>query len=153
MQEAVPSGGAERARAEKRKREDEDIADVRRFVRWFEGREYAEIKRVAGMSADAAAAASAGQAVAKGGEGGKVEDFLTGLVRKRGRAGDLVDGRERLGGTVLGGDREIDGLDGGRGFVVEGGLGLGEWEESVRKSARERVVEVEKKVEEVLVAG
>ena len=107
MQEAVPSGGAERARAEKRKREDEDVSDVRRFERWFEGREYAEIKRVAGMSADAAAAASAGQAVAKGGGGWEGRRLLDRAGEEEGTGGRSV-GWERETGRDCAGPRQRD---------------------------------------------
>ena len=106
--------------AEKRKREEEDVVDVRGFMRWFEGNQYGEIRRVAGLVPDgggvmngnvvAAAAGGAttsamttgaggtGAAVAMAGGAVQGMDFLTALKRKHGKVGDET----RWQGTVLG---------------------------------------------------
>lgn len=106
-----PGAGTERATREKRKRDDGDLADVRRLTAWVDGRAYAEIKRVAGLVPDATTAGA--PAVGVGGGMVHAEDFLTGLKKKLGKAGMVDEGR--LVGTVLGGpgeDREL---------MVEGG--------------------------------
>lgn len=105
-------GGEERRAGSKRKRDAQDLADVNTFLSWFDGGQYAEIKRIAGMSE------GAGQA-AVGVGGGKVaaDDFLIGLKRKQARVGGGTGGVDegRWIGTALGSqgeDREI---------LVEGG--------------------------------
>nr|POF12696.1 transcription initiation factor tfiid subunit 3 [Quercus suber] len=103
---AAEGGGQERARREKRKRDDADAADVRELTGWVDGRAYAEIKRVAGRGSGA-------EAVGVGGGVVQVEDFLTGLKRKLGKGGIVDEGR--LVGTVLGDDAE------GGELLVEGG--------------------------------
>lgn len=112
-------GGARRAQAVKRKREEEDVEDVRQFLRWFDGAQHAEIKRVAGMVPEAGAGA-----VGVGGGVVKEEDFLERL-KKRGYKGGTIGGNEdaRLVGTVLGREAES------KGVVVEGGpvQDLREW--------------------------
>jgi len=110
LSRAVEKGGEQRKRAEKRKREDEDLQDVRRFQEWFGGGQHNEIRRVAGMMPDPT---STGALPAVGVGGGLVqaEDFLTVLKKKQGKVGD----DSRLQGTVLGvpaEDREV---------LVEGG--------------------------------
>ncbi|KAK0834045.1 hypothetical protein LTR73_001808 [Friedmanniomyces endolithicus] len=120
-------GGAARERAEKRKRDDEDVRDVVGFTGWFEGVEHAEARRVAGMEGEGAAGAGA---VGVGGGVVRAEDFLVGLRRKMGKGGE----EGRLVGTVLGAQAE------GKRVVVEGGpVGrIGEW----RPRGDERSVEV-----------
>ncbi|KAF2480475.1 hypothetical protein BDY17DRAFT_284329 [Neohortaea acidophila] len=103
----------------RRPREEEDVEDVRQFLRWFDGAQHAEIKRVAGMVPEAGAGA-----VGVGGGVVKEEDFLERL-KKRGYKGGTIGGNEdaRLVGTVLGREAES------KGVVVEGGpvQDLREW--------------------------
>jgi len=127
----VEAGGAARARAEERRRAERDVADVKELRVWFEGREMAEINRIAGMSGDATTGG-----VGVGGGRVKVEDFLTTVKKKQGRPGD-VEGEERLVGTVLG--RQGDGgtpNGAERGMDIEGGPKLWVWEERAREKAR-----------------
>ena len=103
----VAVGGRVRVTAEKRKREEEDVRDVREFIHWFDSPQHREIKRIAGMVPDA----GAGPTVGVGGGVVHAEDFLTTLKKKHGKAGD----EGRLQGTVLGlsaADKEAL-LDGG----------------------------------------
>ncbi|KAK0356259.1 hypothetical protein LTR91_011969 [Friedmanniomyces endolithicus] len=120
-------GGEARVRAEKRKRDEQDVRDVVGFTGWFEGREHAEARRVAGMGGE-----GEGVVGVVGVAGGVVraEDFLVGLRRKMGKGGE----EGRLVGTVLGGWAE------GKRMCVEGGpVGrIGEW----RPRGDERGVEV-----------
>ena len=102
-------GGRAREQAEKRKRDDGDVADVHQFVKYFNSDQYREVKRVAGMLPDANAAGAA--AVGVGGGAVHVEDFLTGLMRKYQKGAD----ESRLQGTVLGKVGED------RSVVIEGG--------------------------------
>lgn len=108
-------GGEERARRVGKEREEADLKAVRQFVRWFDGKEWAEIRRVAGMVADSATTAPAGNvAVGVGGGVIREEDFLEKLKKRYHRAGGGEDAR--LAGTVLG-KRDAE----GRGIVIEGG--------------------------------
>lgn len=133
-------GGSEgvverRVGAEKRKREEEDVADVRSFEAWIESPQFREIKRVAGLTPDAGTIAGPGAAattagglpapVAVGVGGGVVqaEDFLTRL-KKKGKIGVGVTGDDgRFAGTVLGDPGED------RKVVIEGGPvgSIAEW--------------------------
>jgi len=108
----IHGGAVARTQAVKRKREEEDLRDLRQFLRWVDGAQHAEMKRVAGMQPEAGA-------VGIGGEVLKEEDFLEKLMKRYTRGGD----ESRLQGTILGGPAE------GRGVVVEGGLvqHLSEW--------------------------
>ncbi|KAH9845728.1 Bromodomain associated [Teratosphaeria destructans] len=107
--------------AEKRKRDERDTEDIRRFKKWFEGSENREIRRVAGMIPDASATGSM-PAVGVGGGLVQAEDFLT-VLKKRYGKGVLDDGR--LAGTVLGG---AGGVEEGE-VVLEGGpvQRIGDW--------------------------
>ena len=111
-------GGMTRVQAAKRKREEEDVRDVRQFLRWFDGSQHAEIRRVAGMVPDA---------VGVGGGVVKEEDVLERLKKRHHKGAGGDDGR--LAGTVLG--RQVE----GRGVVVEGGpVGhVGEWRPKVQR--------------------
>lgn len=115
-------GGMKRLQSAKRKREEEDVQDVRQFLRWFDGPQHAEIKRVAGMLPDPGAPA----AVGVGGGVVKEEDFLERLKKRHTRAGDDT----RLQGTVLGKQAE------GKGVIVEGGpvQHFSEWRPKVRRA-------------------
>lgn len=112
-------GGARRAQAVKRKREEEDVREIRQFLRWFDGAQHTEIKRIAGMVSEAGSAV-----VGVGGGVAKEEDFLE-KIKKRGHKGGPADD-SRLLGTVLGGEAE------GRTVLIEGGTvhHLGEWRPS-----------------------
>ncbi|KAK0867146.1 hypothetical protein LTS02_004313 [Friedmanniomyces endolithicus] len=124
----VGGGGKARVRAEKRKRDEEDVRDVVGFTGWFEGKEHAEARRVAGMGGEWEGALAG--VVGVGGGVVRAEDFLVGLRRKMGKGGE----EGRLVGTVLGGQAE------GKRVCVEGGpVGrIGEW----RPRGDERSVEV-----------
>ena len=74
---AFEGGGRKRVEVEKRKRQEEDVADITTFARWFEGSQYAEIKRVAGFGTDGAGA------VGVGGNRVVADDFLTSLKRRK----------------------------------------------------------------------
>ena len=117
---ARETGGEARRAGEKRKRDQHDISDITSFLAWLDGSQYAEIKRVAGMS-DGSGTAAVGVG------GGKVvaDDFLMGLKRKQARVGGGPGGIDegRWVGTALGAqgeDREI---------LVEGGpvQSINEW--------------------------
>ena len=119
----------------RRRRDDRDLEGVEAFTRWFDGREYAEVLRVAGANAagDAGAGTGAGAAkiggVGAAGEGARRrrrggEDVLTQLKKRYVKMGG--DEEARWVGTVLGKRaRSEDGEDGaavGSGGVwVEGG--------------------------------
>lgn len=103
---AVPQGGKARMNAEKRKRDEEDTKDVRDFTRWYDGSQYREIKRIAGIIPD--------ESIARMGVGGQMmqgEDFFTALKKKMSKAVDDV----RLQGTALGRAAES------KEVVIEGG--------------------------------
>ncbi|KAK5681064.1 hypothetical protein LTS10_006824 [Elasticomyces elasticus] len=108
MGKAVPRGGEARMRAEKRKRDEEDVRDVAEFKRWFDGKEHAEARRVAGMVPDESTGVPA---VGVGGGVVQAEDFLTVLKKKQSKVGD----DSRLMGTVLGKEAEA------KEVLVEGG--------------------------------
>ncbi|KAK5174413.1 uncharacterized protein LTR77_001493 [Saxophila tyrrhenica] len=125
----VDVGGEARKRAERTRRA-ADAAGVAVLEGFLQGKEYAEIKRVAGMTGENAG-------VGVGGGRTRVEDFLTGVKRRQGRVGD-VEGEERLVGTVLGRERE---REDGEAVVkkrvrVDGGPQWEEWEGRVRERAR-----------------
>ena len=131
--DGYPSGGAgeRRTQAEKRKREDEDTRDVRAFTRWFEGAQFAEIKRVAGMESSG----GAGPAAVVGVGGGVVakEDFLEGLRKRHFKGGE----EGMLAGSVLGTrQRPLEEMDE---VVVEGGpvKRVREWRPSVGVGVKE----------------
>jgi len=110
MARAVEKGGDQRKKAEKRKRDEEDLRDVRRFQDWFDGSQHNEMRRIASMVPDPTTTGAL-PAVGVGGGVVQAEDFLTVLKKKHGKVGD----ESRLQGTVLGvpsEDREV---------VVEGG--------------------------------
>ncbi|WPG98158.1 Hypothetical protein R9X50_00094400 [Acrodontium crateriforme] len=101
-----------RVAAEKRKRDDDDVCDIRAFTAWLDSAAYREIKRVAGLIPDASttvagpgvtAASGLPAAVGVGGGVVQAEDFLTRL-KKKGKVGGGVAGDEgsRFVGTVLG---------------------------------------------------
>ncbi|KAK5117538.1 hypothetical protein LTR62_004960 [Meristemomyces frigidus] len=109
MGERMRDGGAGEARikAEKRKREEADVRDVREFQRWVAGPQVVEMRRVAGTVPDPATVGSGAAAVvAPGGVGGAAvapEDFLTVLMKKKGgKVGAGVVNEGRWVGTVLG---------------------------------------------------
>ncbi|KAK4560849.1 hypothetical protein LTR86_005429 [Recurvomyces mirabilis] len=116
MGRSVKEGGEARMRGEKRKREEQDLRDVVAFTKWFDGAQHAEMRRVAGLVPDTStlvggAGAALGLVVGVGGGVVQAEDFLRGLKKKGGKAGDDV----RWFGTVLGEEGE------GREVLVEGG--------------------------------
>jgi transcription initiation factor TFIID subunit 3 len=98
----------------KRKRDEEDTEDVRRFKRWFDGSQHMEIRRIAGLVPDTTTTTGARALPAVGVGGGVIhaEDFLTVLRKKYSKGGD----DSRLQGTVLGKPAE------GREVLIEGGL-------------------------------
>ena len=108
--DAVAKGGAPRAIAEKRKREEEDLTDVREFLRWYDGSQHTEIKRIAGMGPDSTGIAGTA-AVGVGGGVVQAEDFLERLKKRHHKGADDT----RLQGTVLGRAAED------KGVIVEGG--------------------------------
>lgn len=110
--EAPVNGGMTRAQAERKRREEEDLKDVRDFVRWFESPQHAEMRRVAGLTPDASAAgAAAGPAIGVGGGVMQAEDYLQVLKSKQGKS--TVEMRYQ--GTALGEAGED------RAVVIEGG--------------------------------
>lgn len=119
MGRAVEKGSAGRIAAERRKREEEDLRDVREFERWYHGDALAEIRRVAGVTPDASAAGASFPVVGVGGGLMQADDFLTTLKRKHGKVGD----DSKWQGTVLGRSSED------RDVVVEGGpvLRIQDW--------------------------
>ena len=110
----IEKGGRQRMQAEKRKREEEDVGDMRKFLRWFNEDQYQEIKRVAGMAPDAGAAVGVGGGVVH------AEDFLSALKKRHVKGGD----DSRLQGFVLGSQEEE------RSVGIEGGpvMRVGDWE-------------------------
>ncbi|KAI6857593.1 hypothetical protein KC343_g9969 [Hortaea werneckii] len=135
LQASVPKGGERRAMAEKRKRDEQDVQDIKRFRRWFEGDTHAEMRRIAGLVPDAANLTGTAGGGGGGGGGGanlpavgvgggvvQAEDYLT-VLKKRmhGKAGQ---DDSRLQGTVLGRHGAEVGEDGAGEFgevVIEGG--------------------------------
>ncbi|TKA82606.1 hypothetical protein B0A55_01377 [Friedmanniomyces simplex] len=136
----VERGGEARMRAEKRKRDEEDVADVSGFQRWFDGREHAEARRVAGMGLEDGVTGLL-PAVGVGGGVVQAEDFLAGLRKKLGKAGE----ESRLLGTVLGREAE------GRRVLVEGGpvQSVGQWRPRMEEVSAEVPVVVEERNVEV----
>ncbi|KAI7505072.1 hypothetical protein KC367_g802 [Hortaea werneckii] len=128
LEASVPKGGEKRAVAEKRKRDEQDVQDIKRFRRWFEGDTHAEMRRIAGLVPDASVTGAGGAnlpaAVAVGGGVVQAEDYLTVLKKKmHGKAGQ---DDSRLQGTVLGRHGVEVGEDGGGDgelseVVIEGG--------------------------------
>jgi transcription initiation factor TFIID subunit 3 len=119
MKESVPQGrgGIARARAEKRKREEEDVKDVAEFKRWFDSAQHTEIRRVAGMVPDATVGVGGMPAVGVGGGVVQAEDFLTVLKKKNAKGGD----ESRWFGTVLGSKQTVDEEAEAKEVLVEGG--------------------------------
>ena len=124
--DAVERGGRQRVIAEKRKRENEDLTDVRQFLRWFDGSQHTEIKRIAGMGPDGGGVTGAA-AVGVGGGVVHAEDFLERLKKRHHKGGD----DSRLQGTVLGRAAE------NKSVVVEGGpvQNLKDWSPKVQDAA------------------
>ena len=137
MASAVEKGGQKRMIAEKRKRHEEDLKDVTEFKRWFDGSQYTEIRRIAGMVPDTSAT-GAMPAVGVGGGVVQAEDFLTVLKKKHGKGGD----ESRLQGTVLGRDAED------KEIMIEGGpvQKINDW----RPRREDRPVEDSKRQEDVM---
>lgn len=108
-----------RAHATKRKRDAEDLEDVRMLTSWFDGHEHHEIKRVAGLIPDPTTSGNM-PTVGVGGSVIQAEDFLTTLKRKYhgSKAVGVVDENARFVGTVLG--RETDAEEREE-VVIEGG--------------------------------
>jgi transcription initiation factor TFIID subunit 3 len=106
--EASENGGLTRAQAEKKRREEEDLKDVRDFMRWFESSQHTDMRRIAGLIHDASAAAPT---IGVGGGVVQAEDYLQVLKSKQGKS--TVDIRYQ--GTTLGAPGED------RTVVIEGG--------------------------------
>lgn len=138
---AAEDAARARREAEGRKRDADDLRDVRSFARWVDGEQYAEIKRIAGLSGDsvtgpaAGAATGAAAAVSTNGSGtqltavglggGKVpaEDFLEKMKKRHFKAVTSAAGGEdsRFHGTVLG-KRQLQEFEGDeKAVVLEGG--------------------------------
>ncbi|KAK3713496.1 hypothetical protein LTR37_008454 [Vermiconidia calcicola] len=128
--EELGRGRGQRGLVEKRKREEEDAGDLRRFLRWFDEREFAEVRRVAGLVEESST--GAGAVVGVGGGVVQAEDFLSQLKKRQRGAGAAVgvDEGARFQGTVLGRQAEER-----PGVVIEGGpvQGLVEWAERIRE--------------------
>lgn len=125
--EKPENGGRARAQAEKRRREDEDLRDVREFARWFDSPQHAEMRRIAGLMPDAGTTAIVGV----GGGVVQAEDFLTVLKRKHGKVGEDT----RFQGTALGREGED------RAVVIEGGPvgSLRDWRPPVQPQTQKQV--------------
>lgn len=105
-------GGHVRMAAERRRRDEQDTKDVRDFTSWFDGPQYAEIRRVAGMSGDTNAAGPG--SVGVGGSLVRADDMLVTLKKKYGKNGQ--ESEARFTDTVLGqGESERPEI------VIEGG--------------------------------
>ena len=110
--EEPENGGRTRAQAEKKRREEEDLKDVRDFMRWFDSQQHAEMRRIAGLVPDANATGAANApTIGVGGGVVQAEDYLQVLKTKQGRSTADI----RYQGTALG----IPGED--RSVVIEGG--------------------------------
>ncbi|KAI7689566.1 hypothetical protein KC353_g19545, partial [Hortaea werneckii] len=72
LEASVPKGGEKRAIAEKRKRDEQDVQDIKRFRRWFEGDTHAEMRRIAGLVPDASVTGAGANMPAVGVGGGVV---------------------------------------------------------------------------------
>lgn len=107
----TPKGGEKRVQAAKRKREEDDVKDVRDFVSWYDSPQYREIKRVAGLEKDLTGPGAAPM-IGVGGNVVKEDDFFTALKKKHSKTGD----DSRLQGTVLGRPADRD-----KEITVEGG--------------------------------
>lgn len=93
---------------EKRKRDEDDVADLRPLLAWVGSETEVEIRRVAGMESS----------VGVGGGVVQSEDWLERLRKKHKGASSVGEGDGRLAGSVLARAR-ADGEE--RGVVVEGG--------------------------------
>ncbi|QIW97474.1 hypothetical protein AMS68_002992 [Peltaster fructicola] len=105
-------GGHVRLAAERRRRDEQDVKDIRDFTSWFDGAQYTEIRRVAGMSGDAIAAGPG--SVGVGGSLVRADDMLVTLKKKYGKTGQ--ESEARFADTVLG-QGEVDRPE----VVIEGG--------------------------------
>jgi transcription initiation factor TFIID subunit 3 len=110
--EAPENGGLTRAQAEKKRREEEDLKDVRDFMRWFESSQHTEMRRIAGLIHDASATGAAtAPTIGVGGGVVQAEDYLQVLKSKQGKSTADI----RFQGSALGHPGED------RTVVIEGG--------------------------------
>ena len=110
--EAPENGGFTRAQAEKKRREEEDLKDVRDFMRWFESSQHTEMRRIAGLIHDASVTGAAtAPTIGVGGGVVQAEDYLQVLKSKQGKS--TIDVRYQ--GTTLGQPGEE------RTVIIEGG--------------------------------
>jgi transcription initiation factor TFIID subunit 3 len=97
--EAPENGGLTRAQAEKKRREEEDLKDVRDFMRWFESSQHTEMRRIAGLIHDASATGAAtAPTIGVGGGVVQAEDYLQVLKSKQGKSTADI----RFQGSALG---------------------------------------------------
>lgn len=110
--EQPENGGPTRAQAEKKRREEEDLKDVRDFMRWFDSPQHAEMRRIAGLVPDASVTGAAtAPTIGVGGGVVQAEDYLQILKSKQGKS--TIDIRYQ--GTALGQPGED------RNITIEGG--------------------------------
>lgn len=110
--EQPENGGMTRAQAERMRRDEEDLKDVRDFMRWFDSPQHAEMRRIAGLIPDASVTGAANApTIGVGGGVVQAEDYLQVLKTKQGKTNVDV----RFQGTALGTPGE------GRNVVIEGG--------------------------------
>lgn len=119
-------GGHVRMAAERRRRDEQDLRDVRAFLEWFDGPQYAEIKRVAGATHEADVAGVGGQRVHS-------DDILSVLKKKYTKAGQ--ESETRFANTVLG---HTDGSD----VVIEGSdyKTIADWMPSKQQGTNDKVI-------------
>lgn len=110
--EQPENGGPTRAQAEKKRREEEDLKDVRDFTRWFDSPQHAEMRRIAGLVPDASVTGAAtAPTIGVGGSVVQAEDYLQILKSKAGKSTMDI----RYQGTTLGEPVED------RNVIIEGG--------------------------------
>lgn len=123
---ASMAGGQARMMAELDRREEQDTRDVKEFLAWFQGPQYAEIKRIASSSE---ATMNGPGDVGVGGSHVQVEDILTTLKKRRGKGAQEAE--TRFTDTVLG-----NGSHDTKAVTIEGGSirSLRAWAPSVRST-------------------
>lgn len=110
--EKPENGGFTRSQAEKKRREEEDLKDVRDFMRWFDSPQHAEMRRIAGLVPDASVTGAANApTIGVGGGVVQAEDYLQVLKSKQGKS--TVDIRYQ--GTAIGTPAD------NRKVIIEGG--------------------------------
>lgn len=121
----IPEGSVLRKK-EAEKRDEEDTHEIKAFISWFDGPDYKEQMRIAGLAKENISA----EVIAEGLELVKHVDYFTALKQKHSKTGEV----SRFQGTVLGKEAEA------RQIKIEGPPGLpesiGQWNDIVKQRSR-----------------